>query len=249
AAVQLARARLADAHLHRGLAERERVAVVPREKLAPARRQAVEGALDPHPHVLALVGVYPVVIDRPVAIAGLKEHVERERRPVGADLRLGVRRDGARALALAAGVVVEPAQLVKDGPTDPEAGISLERDAARGVIAVDGVDQADERSRLDVVASHQRAGRHAHPARERRRERRVPLDERATRHAVALAAARPSLAGAHADPPSTAVRPVRPYVAGGTLAVAPGALKPHSGLLRIPKRGWTVRARTLLDEV
>src|SRR4029077_9218025 len=130
AAVQLARARLADAHLHRGLTQGQRVAVVPREQLALAWRQAVEGALDPHPHVLALVGVDAVVIDRPVAIAGLEEQVERERRPVGADLRLGVRRAGARALALAAGVVVEPAELVEDGPADPEAGISLERDAA-----------------------------------------------------------------------------------------------------------------------
>src|SRR5258708_21909009 len=93
--------------------------------------------------------------------------------------------------------------LVEDGATDPETRVTLERDAALRVETVHRVDEADERSRLDVVATDQRTRRHPHPPRDRCRERRVLLDERATRCTVPLAAACPELTGVHARPPSS----------------------------------------------
>src|SRR5207245_3702246 len=121
-----------------------------------------------------------------------------------------------------------------------------------GVVAVDGIDQSDEGRGFDVVAAEQGTGGDAHPAGERGRQRRVALDERAPRRAVAQTAAGPELAGVHAVPLRPSDPPAWPTGARRTLTAALRALKPHSGLLRIPGRGPRDPDRTrpvLLDEV
>src|SRR5439155_23127009 len=158
AAVQLAGAGFADAHLLRRLAERERIPVVAREDLTLPRRQALQGALDAHPEVLVLVAIRRLVVRGPVAIAGFEQQVQRQGQTVRADLRLGVRHIDAGAAPFAAGVVVDAPELVEDGATDPQPGVPLEWDAAGRVVAVDGVDQTDEGRRLDIVAPEERSG-------------------------------------------------------------------------------------------
>src|SRR5258707_7467663 len=103
AAVQLARARLADAHPDRGLTQRQRVPVIASENLALTRRQALQRALDAAAQVLMVVAVTClIVLGRPVTVAGLEQHVQRERLSVRADLGILTIHDGSIAPALAA---------------------------------------------------------------------------------------------------------------------------------------------------
>jgi hypothetical protein len=74
APMKLAGAGLADAHALPGLAERERVGVIPGEQLALPGRQRLERALDAPAQILALEAFVEALVGRHEALAVVRLH-------------------------------------------------------------------------------------------------------------------------------------------------------------------------------
>src|SRR2546425_5252995 len=240
--VQLARAGLADPHPDAGLAQGERVPVVAGEDLALAYRQARQRALHPSPQVLGVEAFADIVVDGAASEPAVEELVERHGRYPA---RLAPRRD-ERPLPTPVGAskVVDAADLVQDGPPDPQRRVALERDATIGLEAIDGVDEPDERRRLQVIGASDRSDGDVHCARNPRGHRHVVLDQCATRQLIAVQPPSPEAHEVHVRVPLRRRRPTDPQFesspspqpAPRTLGDDRGRVNPRSCRFAIPIR-------------
>src|SRR4029077_19571932 len=142
AAVELARASLADSHPQAGFTQREGLPVVPLQHLALARWQAGHRGAHTRAEILRLVALREFVLLRPPVVPAFDEVIERHGAAVGA--RLPLRRGRALAPTVRPSKLVDTAHLVEDRAADPQACITLEGVTPIRLEPVDGVDQPDE---------------------------------------------------------------------------------------------------------
>ena len=196
AAVQLTGARLADAHLRPSLAQRELIAVIPRDDLTLASRKPPQRVLNSCVEIFLLVPLGEAVVDgRALMRTLVHEDVERHRE-LG---RLGS--------TVGATSLVNTTKLVDHRTADPQRRVGLERHAAARIKTVDGRDKADHRRGRSVIPIRERGRRDAHAAGNADGQIRVALDQRSARLCAARATLRPQLGYVHARTPSAAAAP------------------------------------------
>src|SRR5256885_11652678 len=208
--MQLAGASFADAHPQSGFAQRQRLAVVALEDLALARWQAGHRGAHTRSEILRLVALRDLVLLRSAVVPALDELVERHGPVVGA--RLPLRRGRALAPTVRPSKLVHATDFVEDRPADPQARITLEGDTSLGIELIDGVDQPDESSRLEIVGTRDRTHRYVHAVRNPGGERREALDERASRRGIAPTTLCPQQGRVRQGPPPPRRTPTKDLV-------------------------------------
>src|SRR5439155_26060287 len=140
AAVQLAGARLADAHLGPSLAQRELIAVIPRDDLTLASRKPPQRVLNSCVEIFLLVPLGEAVVDgRALMRTLVHEDVERHR-----ELGRLVSTGGATSL-------VNTTKLVDHRTADAQLRLGLERHTAARINTVDGRVKTDHRRGRIVI--------------------------------------------------------------------------------------------------
>src|SRR5256714_5474865 len=181
--MQLAGASFADAHAESRLPQGERLAVVALEDLALTRWQAGHRGAHTRSEIFRLVALREFVLLHSPVVPALDELIERHGPVVGA--RLPLRRGRALAPTVRPSKLVHATDFVEDRPADPQACITLKGNTPLRIELIDGVDQPDQSSRLEIVGTRDRTHRHVHAVRDPGGERREALNERASRRGVA----------------------------------------------------------------
>src|SRR6267378_5103573 len=174
------------------------------------RWQAGHRGAHTHAEILRLVAFRDLVLLRPPVVPALDEVIERYGPVIKA--RFPLRRGLALAPTVRPSEVVHAADLVEDRPADPQAGITLEGDAPCRLEPVDGVDEADESGRLEIIDTSDRSDGNVHYACDPRGERREALDERTSRRSVALTTACPKQGRVRQRPPPLRRTPTKDLV-------------------------------------
>ncbi len=181
--MQLAGASFADAHAESGLAQREGLAVVALKDFPLARWQAGHRGAHTRSEILRFVALRELVLLGSPVVPALDELIKRYGPVVGA--RLPLRRGRALAPTVRPSKLVHATDFVEDRSADPQACITLEGHSSLGIELIDGVDQSDQSSRLEIVGTRDRTHRYVHAVRDPGGKRREALDERASRRGVA----------------------------------------------------------------
>src|SRR2546430_13255131 len=208
--MQLARASFADPHAESRLPQRERLAVIAFKHFPLARRQAGHRGAHTRSEVLRFVALREFVLLRSPVVPALDELIKRHGPVVGA--RLPLRRGRALAPTVRPSKLVHATDFVEDRPADPQACITLKGNTPLGIELIDGVDQPDQSSRLEIVGTRDRTYRYVHSVRDPGGERREALNERASRRGIAPTTLCPQQGRVRQGPPPPRRTPTKDLV-------------------------------------